>query len=299
MMLRGILVVNGCMRTPKFEEITKMYQQAAEKYHMQMKVVYNNSFVFGANPKCFVTHEAINEVVDFVLFLDKDIRLARQLEREGIRVFNSSHVIEVCDDKSATCMVLAEDDVPMPKTIIAPLIYPGTYKSEEDPYISRLEAQLTYPFVVKECFGSFGEQVYKVENREELVERRKQLAHIPHLYQEMVKSSYGRDVRIQVVGGEVVAAMERSSSTDFRANISSGGKMKPFQTNEAFSNLALRVCELLGADFAGVDLLFGAEGEPILCEVNSNAHIKNIYDCTGVNVAEKILDYIERELRNK
>ena len=47
----------------------------------------------------------------------------------------------------------------------------------------------------------------------------------------------------------------------------------------------------VGADFAGVDLLFGSSGA-LLCEVNSNAHFKNLMDCTGVNTAEKILDYI-------
>jgi glutathione synthase/RimK-type ligase-like ATP-grasp enzyme len=45
-------------------------------------------------------------------------------------------------------------------------------------------------------------------------------------------------------------------------------------------------------DFAGVDIMFGKQGEPVLCEVNSNAHFKNIYDCTGVNVADEIMEYI-------
>ena len=52
----------------------------------------------------------------------------------------------------------------------------------------------------------------------------------------------------------------------------------------------------LGLDFAGVDILFGEEEEPILCEVNSNAHFKNIYDCTGINVADAIISYILEQL---
>ncbi|MBR6729048.1 MAG: RimK family alpha-L-glutamate ligase, partial [Clostridia bacterium] len=47
--------------------------------------------------------------------------------------------------------------------------------------------------------------------------------------------------------------------------------------------------------FAGVDFLFGANGQPILCEVNSNAHFKNLYDCTGVNAAEYIIEYIDEK----
>jgi glutathione synthase/RimK-type ligase-like ATP-grasp enzyme len=63
--------------------------------------------------------------------------------------------------------------------------------------------------------------------------------------------------------------------------------------------LALKCCEIIGLDFAGVDLLFGEQGEPILCEINSNAHFKNIYDCTGVNAAEAILSHIIVKLRAK
>ena len=53
----------------------------------------------------------------------------------------------------------------------------------------------------------------------------------------------------------------------------------------------------MNLDFAGVDILFGENDEPILCEVNSNAHFKNILDCTGVNVAQCILDYIIGDIK--
>ena len=64
------------------------------------------------------------------------------------------------------------------------------------------------------------------------------------------------------------------------------------------AQMAIDVCRELNLDFAGVDIMFGKEGEPVLCEVNSNAHFKNIYDCTGVNVAESILDYIVKSIKD-
>ncbi|MFW5676022.1 MAG: ATP-grasp domain-containing protein, partial [Acetivibrio ethanolgignens] len=64
--------------------------------------------------------------------------------------------------------------------------------------------------------------------------------------------------------------------------------MKAYEPTEEEKRLAVRACQALGLDFAGVDILFGEAG-PVVCEVNSNAHFKNIYDCTGVNVAEHIL----------
>ena len=89
-----------------------------------------------------------------------------------------------------------------------------------------------------------------------------------------------------------------SENGDFRANLSNGGKMKPYQPSKEEKALAVRACETLGADFAGVDLLFGDKG-PLVCEVNSNAHFKNIYDCTGVDTAERILCYLAGKAAGK
>ena len=115
--------------------------------------------------------------------------------------------------------------------------------------------------------------------------------------QEYVESSKGKDVRIHVVGGKVVTAMERVNENDFRANITNGGSMKKYTPTKEQEKMAVKVCEKLKLDFAGVDIMFGKEGEPVLCEVNSNAHFKNIYDCTKVNVADEIMKFIKKDCK--
>ena len=292
-MLKGIMIINGSLKTPKYREITELYREASQVYNIKLDVCENTQVVCGVAEDVYL--KGIDQNVDFVLFLDKDIRLAKQLERSGLRLFNTAEVIAVCDDKAATCMALQGKGIPMPKTVIAPLIFEGKDADDRD-YINHLEEVLMYPMVVKECYGSFGEQVYKVDHREELVELRRRIGHKPHIYQDFVATSSGRDVRLQVVGNKVVASMMRYSEIDFRANISSGGQMKTFTPPPSFEKLAIDVCTYLGADFAGVDLLFGEDEMPILCEVNSNAHIKNILTCTGVNVAEKIMAWIKEQL---
>ncbi|MCX7772516.1 MAG: RimK family alpha-L-glutamate ligase [Clostridia bacterium] len=232
---------------------------------------------------------------DFVLFWDKDVRLARQLERLGLRLFNKAQTISVCDDKTLTHQVLADQSIPMPKTIFAPLVFPHLTVDEEG-FIALIEKELTYPMVVKEAFGSFGAQVYLAKNRQELCDLRKKLLTVPHLYQEYIRTSHGRDVRLQVVGNEVVASMLRTSDTDFRANISAGGHMMQFLPPKSFQELAVKAAQAVGADFAGVDILFGEDEKPILCEINSNAHMKNIYECTGMDVAERIIRYIKAKV---
>ncbi len=60
--------------------------------------------------------------------------------------------------------------------------------------------------------------------------------------------------------------------------------------------LAIQATQAIGADFAGVDLLFGENEQPIICEINSNAHIRNIYECTHINPADFIIDHIIQTL---
>ena len=85
--------------------------------------------------------------------------------------------------------------------------------------------------------------------------------------------------------------MYRYSETDFRANVTAGGKIRNYEPSEKECQLAVRAAEAVGADFAGVDLLFGKD-RPLVCEVNSNAHFKNLMDCSGVNTAEHIIKYV-------
>ena len=122
---------------------------------------------------------------DFVLFWDKDIRLARHLEILGLPVFNSSKAIEACDDKRLTHILLQKENIPMPKTIIAPFTYNNIgYTNLE--FLTKAEEKLLYPFVIKEAYGSFGQQVYLVNSHEEAVARIEKIGAKPMLFQEFV-----------------------------------------------------------------------------------------------------------------
>jgi glutathione synthase/RimK-type ligase-like ATP-grasp enzyme len=82
---------------------------------------------------------------------------------------------------------------------------------------------------------------------------------------------------------------------DFRSNISGGGKAKPYTPTADEKRVAIEACKAVGADFAGVDILFSKNG-PIVCEINSNPHFKSTLDCTGVDLSGYILEHIGRKL---
>jgi RimK family alpha-L-glutamate ligase len=294
--MTGWLVVNGFLHSYKFNEIHTWLMNAAEKLNIQMYLKTNAELLVDL-PKKRLNHT--EREVDFILFWDKDVKLAKRLEQLGYPVFNSANAIGVCDDKSLTHLTLMGEGIPMPRTILAPMTFANIGYTDLS-FLKEVANSLGFPMVVKECFGSFGQQVYMVHNEQELVSKVDELGAKPMLFQEYISNSFARDIRIQVVGGKVIASMYRySDQGDFRANISNGGKMKAYEPTKEQCELAIRCCEIIGLDFAGVDILFDQGENPIVCEVNSNAHFKNIYDCTGVNAADVIMEYIAVTMNNR
>ena len=286
--MQGWIVVNGFLMTHKFSELTVFFMKAAKEQKIRLSVVKNSDCFMG------MFENKNLEKPDFVLFWDKDLLLAKYLESEKIPVFNSSTGIEICDDKRMTALRLNQEKIAQPLTIPAPMTYGNIGFSHLD-FLQQIEKNISFPMVVKEAYGSFGQQVYLVKNHEELVKRTKKLEKVPFLYQQYIAGSKGRDLRLQVVGDQVVAAMERSSDHDFRANLSNGGKMKAYQPEKEAVDLAIQACKAVECDFAGVDLLFGSRGY-LVCEVNSNAHFKNLWECTGIDTAWHILQYIRKKV---
>lgn len=266
-----------------------MFGESAKKFYVDLILKSNDEILVDINSP---NDNIIENEIDFVLFWDKDVKLARYLEKLGIRVFNSAKAVALCDDKSLTHLELMNAGVRMPRTIFAPMTYSNVGYTNYL-FLDKVKSKLEFPFIIKEVFGSFGQQVYLVKDDNELKDIVTEKGNSPLIFQEYIKSSKGKDVRLQVVGEEVVAGMYRYNDTgDFRANLSSGGKMKDYKPSKDQRDLAVKCCNVLGLDFAGVDMLFGENDIPILCEINSNAHFKNITDATGVSVADKIIEYI-------
>ena len=229
------------------------------------------------------------EMYDFCVYLDKDKYLSKLLEKKGMRLFNSSDAVEVCDDKLLTSIALT-GIVPMPKTLPAPLCYTPSAPVNGE-MLDRVETLLNYPVVVKECFGSLGKGVHLARGRGELEALAERLKGMPHLFQEFISESAGRDLRVICIGGRAICAMERRSETDFRSNAELGGKGTAVEISDEARKLSERAAKALGLDYCGVDLLFGKDGL-LLSEVNSNAFFGTIERVTGVDVASHYADYL-------
>lgn len=226
---------------------------------------------------------------DFAVFWDKDIKLAKALESMGVKVFNSCFAIDTCDDKEKTIAQLHGYGIQIPITIPNPLEFDINDNIDEE-FITQLERQLNYPLVIKENTGSQGRQVYLAHNRQELLDYRKKLLHIPHLYQQLIDINLGNDIRIYTIGGKAKAFCKRHSTTDFKSNVFQGGKILECTPNRKFIETAEKISELLKLDYAAIDF-FDTE-EPILLEVNSNAYFKGIETVCNQNIAKLYIEHI-------
>ncbi|MBD1372533.1 RimK family alpha-L-glutamate ligase [Hazenella sp. IB182357] len=215
------------------------------------------------------------------------LAVIRHLERLGVPCINSSLSIETVKDKLYTHQILAERNLPVPKTMLAK--FPLN--------VDLIEKQIGFPIVVKTLSGSQGKGVFLSENRNhfddlmQLVETTNPNFNI--ILQEFVKTSFGRDLRVFVIGGRVVGCMERNAADDgFKANFSSGGETRAFEATPEIEWLATEATRILGLDIAGVDLLFD-DNHFKICEVNSSPGFEGLQAACDVNIPKETFHYLK------
>lgn len=223
--------------------------------------------------------------VQFAIYLDKDKYQSQILEDCGIRLFNSHKSVRVCDDKGLTYLALSNKGFNLPKTIFGALCYDKDSQIDKA-WARKIADELGFPLIVKESFGSMGKGVYLAGDITELEQIMEKVKLKPHLFQQYLGLKKGVDVRVIVIGGKVICAMERQNLTDFRSNVAQGGCGRAINLEEDFKICAQNCAKALKLDYCGVDLLYGDDGQPYVCEVNSNAFISGIEKATGENVAK-------------
>src|SRR5699024_6596788 len=164
-----------------------------------------------------------------------------------IPVYKSSAANTTSDDKIKTFQLLAKVGITIPKTIFSPKTF-GIDDAITNDYLAQIMSSFSFPLVIKEAYGSFGEQVYLIHNKNELHKKVREIGERTFMCQELNTSSYGKDIRLQVVGDKVVAAMKRTAKNDLRANVTSGGTMEPYKPTIEETQLAVKASQLIGAD---------------------------------------------------
>lgn len=220
--------------------------------------------------------------------------IVRQFEMQGVYTPTSSIAIVRSRDKLRSMQLLARAGVGVPKTVFA--------RSAAD--VGDLIDELGgTPVIIKLARGTHGNGVVLAETKKAAKSVLQAFYVMDEdgtniLLQEFVKESAGTDIRAFVVGGKVVASMQRQSlDDDFRSNLHQGGEGKPVKLTDEERRTAIKAAKAMGLAICGVDMMRSDRG-PLVLEVNASPGF-GIEKVTGRDVAGKILDYVEQNSRGK
>ena len=204
------------------------------------------------------------------------------LEKIGCKVINSAYSLLIGQNKFLTMIHLLREGIPVPMSYLS-FSLSGALK-----FIN----QMGYPIVLKPIIGGKGKDVMRADCRKEFIEAARY--HLDKmncvLMQRFIRHG-GRDIRILVVGGEVIAAMYRVAAPgQWKTNIALGGKPVPFKPDDELTEIAIRSAEAIKAEIAGVDIA-EENGRMYVFEVNPTPLFRGLIEATKVNPAKYIIEY--------
>ncbi len=220
-------------------------------------------------------------------FTFQGVSVVRQLERMGRTSAVSSESILRSRDKLMCSQYLSNEGIGIPNTYYSNEVYDAKYI---------MDIMGGAPVIIKLLEGTHGVGVMLVDNyktAETIIETFSKTKQ-KFVVQEFIKEANGADIRAFVVDGEVVASMRRSAMKgEFRSNLHRGGNAEPIQLSAEEEATALKACKILGLKVAGVDMLQSSRG-PLILEVNASPGLEGITTTTKIDVAGRIIDYLEK-----
>ncbi|MEZ5676717.1 MAG: 30S ribosomal protein S6--L-glutamate ligase [Thalassovita sp.] len=218
------------------------------------------------------------------------LAVLRQFEMMGVYPLNESVAIGRSRDKLRSMQLLARAGIGLPVTTFA-----------HDPKQTEQVVKMAggAPVVIKLLEGTQGIGVVLADtdrSAKSVIEAFRG-ADVNILVQEFIKEAGGTDIRALVIGGKVVAAMQRNGAEgEFRSNLHRGGSAQPVKISPEERSTAVRAAKTLGLNVCGVDMLRSNHG-PVVMEVNSSPGLEGVEKATGIDIAGKIIEFIEKNAR--
>lgn len=233
---------------------------AARCQNLNFRKIYSEDCEI-KNDKLYINNEKVTRLPDIVFSRCYYYPVLDYLENKNIKIINKLSASKRARSKWETYEHVKN---------LSNVVQPKTY----------LESTLTYqdmvnnlglPFVMKNNFGSLGKKCYLVKNKYQYSAIKRHNKDVEFIVQEYISSSFGKDIRIYIIGDKYIGGVIRKSvKNDFRANISLGGTFEPFEIPTSLKNLAKKIASHCELEICGLDFLFGQDGY-VFCEINSNA----------------------------
>lgn len=262
----------------------KLLLQAFERRDIPIDIIDDRKAIFDLHDSQQWTQYDV--VIERCVNHSRALYALRILNDWGVATINTYPVALICGNKLETTSALIQAGLPSPRCYVA-------FTPE-----SALEAieQMGYPVVLKPAVGSWGRLLSKINDREaaeSILEHKQILGSYHHsiFYIQEYVDKPARDIRSFVVGDETIGAIYRYSE-HWITNTARGGRAENCPVTDEINELSLRSAEAVGGGVVAVDLLETADGQLLVNEVNYTMEFRNSISTTGVNIPDKMVDYV-------
>jgi len=286
-------------RNPKLYSTRRLVEAIEQKGHQSMVVDHMKCDLVmdDEGPSIFYRGESLEDVDAIIPRIGASVTfygtaVVRQFEMKKIFSALDSLAITRARDKLRSLQILSRSGVRMPKTAFT------NYSKDENKVLKHIGEA---PVVIKLLEGTQGLGVVLAESNKaakSVIEAFESLK-TRVILQEFIEEAKGADIRAFIVDGEVVGAMKRQGKEgEFRSNLHRGGNAQIIKLSRSEKSTALKAAKSMGLAIAGVDMLQSKKG-PMVLEVNSSPGLEGIEKATGIDIAGKIIEYIERGVSKK
>lgn len=269
------------------------YLEEGMKIGLDITLCYYEEIRFGVKNNCKIVYYQgkLLEHIHFVINRTRESILSKQFERMGIPVFNSSMICEICNDKALTYQYLSNKGIRMIDSFFV--------RNQE---IAEFLKSANEAMVIKSVAGHGGKQVYLYEPSEKSkVEEVDKIVAIMN-GQDVVVQPYVKgkrqDLRVYIIGNEIVASVLRSAKDGFRANYSLGGEVSLYTLSTKEESIVRSIMKEFDFSYVGIDFLVDEEGKLIFNEVEDVVGARMLYQCSNINIVSRYLKYIKNRIVN-
>lgn len=258
------------------------YKEEGKKYGITFKLLTAENISFGVyNNKRYLKYENSKiDMPDFVIVRIIYPLLSKHLEMMGIPVFNPYSVADICNDKAKTYQYIADLSIPVVDTEFC--------KKE---FANERIKHLEFPSVIKTVNGHGGTQVFLLQEEKDRAKILEVLEKEDIVIQPLTGTKR-QDLRVYVIGKEIIASVLRTGRESFKSNFSLGGAVELYDLNKSELKIVTSIIDRFEFGMAGIDFIIGNDGELIFNEIEDVVGARMLYKLTDINLVEKYLKYI-------
>lgn len=262
------------------------FKQEAEKQELCLKLVYDEQLTIQmeTNGSSLKIEGHIVDKPDFVIIRKMGTLLQKQFEAMKITTFNNAETAEICNHKVLTYLEMQKIKISMMPTVFISTVTPP----EKPPF--------NYPFILKSATGHGGTNVYWIDNEDKWKQILKTAITADYIAQSCKDIQTGKDVRVFVIGQQIIAAVLRTNDNDFRANFKLGGKASLFELTPTMEATIKKIINHFNFGMVGIDFLLHNNGNLVFNEIEDVVGSRILSATSNINLLEKYITHIKQTM---